>query len=41
MLILEENESLSDNYFGKYCDSLSASVAEMPGRKLKTANIYS
>ncbi len=40
MLILDENETLSDSLFEKYCDALSRAVSEIPYTKGKTRNIY-
>lgn len=40
MLVLEENEQLSDSFFEKYCDSLSAAVNETSGKNHKIKDVY-
>ncbi len=40
MLILDENESLSDRLYEKHFDALSHAVSEIPYKKGKTANSY-
>lgn len=40
MLVLEENELLSDSFFEKYCDSLSAAVSETTGTCGKIKDVY-
>ena len=40
MLVLEENEKLSDVFFDKYCESLSAAVSEIPGKNHKIKDVY-
>ena len=41
MLVIDENESLSDSLFEKYCDALSRAVSEIPFAKGKIHDIYS
>ncbi len=40
MLILDENESLSDSIYEKYCDALSRAVSEIPCKKERITNVY-
>lgn len=40
MLVIEEDESLSDSIFEKYCDAISVAVSEIPFTKGKTRNVY-
>ncbi len=41
MLILDENESLSDSIYEKYCDALARTISEIPYKKERIANVYS
>lgn len=40
MLIVDENEFLSDKLFDKYCDSLATAVLEIPGQRKKISELY-
>ena len=40
MLVIEENEALSERMFEIYCDALSTAVSEIPFKKGKTVDIY-
>ena len=43
LLIIDENDDLSDSFYDKYCDSISAIVAEIPDSQAtveKTLNVY-
>ncbi len=40
MLILDENESLSDSIYEKYCDALAQAVNEIPYKKEKIKSSY-
>ena len=40
MLILDENSELSDTFYDKYCNSISAIVESIPAEISKTTNVY-
>jgi len=43
LLIIDENDELSDSFYDKYCDSISAIVAEIPDPQAtveQTLNVY-
>lgn len=40
MLVVDEDEALSDKLFEKYCDSLASAVSEIPCKREKIRNIY-
>lgn len=40
LLIIDENEELSDSFYEKYCDSMAAIVSEIPASISKTKNVY-
>ena len=40
MLIIDENDELSDSFYDKYCDSLASIISETPAISGKTKNVY-
>lgn len=40
LLIIDENDELSDAFYDKYCDSMSAIASEIPSSVTKTKNVY-
>lgn len=40
MLIVDENEALSDTFYDKYCDSMASICSELSGRAEKIKNVY-
>ena len=43
LLIIDENDDLSDSFYDKYCDSISSIVAEIPATQAvieQTLNVY-
>ena len=40
LLIIDENEVLSDTFYEKYCDSMASIVSETPASLTKTKNVY-
>ncbi len=40
MLIIDENEELSDKLYAKYCDAMSAICSEVPGAVAKITDLY-
>ena len=40
LLIIDENEALSDTFYEKYCDSMSAIASEITASVAKIKNVY-
>jgi hypothetical protein len=40
MLIVDENDELSDTFYDKYCDSMSSISSELMGKSEKIKNVY-
>ena len=40
MLIIDENDELSDSFYDKYCDSIASIISETPAISGKTKNVY-
>jgi len=40
LLIIDENEDLADDFYEKYCDSISSIVSEIPYMTGSTVNVY-
>jgi hypothetical protein len=40
LLIIDENEELADDFYEKYCDSISAISSEIPYSSGSTVNVY-
>ena len=40
LLIVDENDDLSDNFFDKYCDSMASISSEIPAEAEKIRNVY-
>lgn len=40
MLIIDENEELSDKLYARYCDAMSAICSEVPGAVEKITDMY-
>ena len=40
MLIVDENDELSDTFYDKYCDSMASISSELVGKAEKIKNVY-
>lgn len=40
MLIVDENDELSDTFYDKYCDSMASISSELMGKAEKIKNVY-
>ena len=40
MLIIDDNEELSDSFYDKYCDSMASISSELGGKTEKIKNVY-
>ena len=40
LLIIDDNEELSDTFYEKYCDSMASISSEIPSKVVKIKNVY-